>query len=68
MTSPHDVRRTWIPDVRAVRAGESITLPAEDSVGFVRRPAPCDGYYVTTDEIALFVPADVIARAEEARR
>lgn len=68
MTSPHDIRRTWMPDVRLVKAGETITLPAEDSVGFIRRPAPCRGLYVTTDEHAFFIPESTVRDLMERRR
>lgn len=43
--------------LRPVLRGTPIQMPAVDSVGFVRRPAPVDGFAFDDDESCGFIPA-----------
>jgi hypothetical protein len=49
------------PVIRAVRAGDEITVEVEG--GFVRRRAPSDGVVVQTGERDVFVAADLLVEA-----
>jgi hypothetical protein len=49
------------PTIRAVRAGDEITV--EVLGGFVRRHAPSDGVVVQMDDRDVFVDADLLVEA-----
>jgi hypothetical protein len=49
------------PTVRAVRAGEEISVQVDG--GFVRRPAPDDGVVIELVDRDVFVSADVLLEA-----
>jgi hypothetical protein len=49
------------PVIRAVRAGDEISVPVLG--GFVRRRAPADGVVVQLDDRDVFVSADLLVEA-----
>ena len=49
------------PTVRGVRQGDAIAMPVAG--GYHRRPAPCDGLYVETDDTALFIELSTVEAA-----
>ena len=51
--------------LRPVLRGTPIQMPAVDSVGFVRRPAPVDGFAFDDGETCGFIAAQDLATALE---
>lgn len=52
------------PMLRPVLQGDEIQLPAEDSIGFVRKRAPVDGFAVDLGETCAFLSAADVSRAQ----